>query len=118
MKIKVLAGNASEEELRIEFKEAKKVAEVRLGKRFLFYRYFIKISAIAYEEVRKAYLRIESGEVGEFPLTEHYLMLIDRSGREHKLRLEHPEDAKEVLAFLGERYPGMEIGHYRKREKN
>lgn len=115
MKIKLLAGSASEEALRAEYRKAKKTVEARLGERFLFYRYFIRIHAIAYEEIKKAYLRIESGEVGEFPLTEHYLMLLDRQGGEHKLRMEHPEDAQEVLAYLEKHFPGIEIGHYRKR---
>lgn len=118
MKIRLYAGNASEEELRREFKEGKKTAEVRLGERFLFYRYFIRISAIDYHEIKKAYLRIESGEVGELPLTEHYLMLIDRKEAEYKLRMEHPEDAQAVLDFLKVHFPEIEIGHYRKREKH
>ena len=115
MKIKLLAGSVAEEALREEFRRGKKAAEVRLGENFLFYRYFIRISAVAYEEIQKAYLRIESGEVGEFPLTEHYLMLADRQEKVHKLRMEHPEDAQEVLAYLGERFPAIEIGHYKKR---
>ncbi len=115
MNIRVLAGEASEERLRTEFKAAKKVAEVRLGENFLFYRYFIRISAIEYTEIKKAFLRIESGEVGEFPLTEHYLMVFDRQGKEHKLRLEHPEDAQEVLDYLRENYSEIEIGYYRKK---
>lgn len=114
MKIKVLAGSASEEVLREEFQKGKKAAEARLGEHFLFYRYFIRIRAIAYEEIGKAYLRIESGESGDLPVTEHYLMLIDKQGREHKLRMEHPEDAQEVLTYLREHFPEVEIGHYKK----
>lgn len=114
MKIKVLAGSASEEVLRKEFQNAKKTAEVRLGEHFLFYRYFIRINAVAYGEIQKAYLRIESGESGDLPVTEHYLMLVDRQGKTHKLRMEHPEDAQEVLAYLGEHFPAVEIGHYKK----
>lgn len=115
MKIKVLAGSAPEETLRAEYRKAKKTVEARLGEHFLFYRYFFRIHAIPYGEIRKAYLRIESGEVGEFPLTEHYLMLLDRQDRVHKLRMEHPEDAREVLQYLQEHFPEIEIGHYRKR---
>lgn len=115
MKIKVLAGSASEEALRKEFQESKKTAEVRLGEHFLFYRYFIRIKAVACEEIKKAYLRIESGESGDLPVTEHYLMLVDRQEKTHKLRMEHPEDAREVLAYLGEHFPEIEIGHYKKR---
>lgn len=115
MKIKLLAGSASEEALREEFGKAKKAAEARLGEHFLFYRYFIRIRAIAYGEIKKAYLRIESGESGDLPVTEHYLMLIDQQGKEYKLRMEHHEDAREVLAYLKERFPDIEVGHYKKR---
>ncbi len=115
MKIKLLAGSVAEEALREEFRRGKKAAEVRLGENFLFYRYFIRIKAIAYEEIRKAYLRIESGESGDLPVTEHYLMLIDQREREHKLRMEHAEDVQEVLAYLKEHFPETEIGHYKRR---
>lgn len=114
MKIKLLAGSASEEMLREEFGKAKKAAEARLGEHFLFYRYFIRIRAIAYEEIRKAYLRIESGESGDLPVTEHYLMLKDKWEKTHKLRMEHPEDTREVLAYLEEHFPDIEIGHYKR----
>lgn len=86
-----------------------------MGEHFLFYRYFIRIRAIAYTEIKKAYLRIEGGESGEVPVTEHYLMLIDRQDREYKLRMEHPEDVREALAYLQEHFPEIEIGHYKKR---
>ena len=114
MRIKLLAGSASEEALREEFGKAKKAAEARLGEHFLFYRYFIRIRAIAYGEIKKAYLRIESGESGDLPVTEHYLMLIDKQGRVHKLRMEHREDVEEVLSYLKEHFSGIEIGHYKK----
>ena len=114
MKIKLLAGNASEEVLREEFQKGKKTVEARLGEHFLFYRYFIRIHAIAYEEIKKAYLRIEGGESGEVPVTEHYLMLIDKQDKKHKLRMEHREDADEVLDYLRNHFPEIEIGHYRK----
>ena len=109
MKIKLLAGSADEEALREEFRRGKKAAEARLGEQFLFYRYFIRIKAIAYEE-------IESGESGDLPVTEHYLMLVDRQEREYKLRMEHAEDVQEVLAYLKEHFPKTEIGHYKKRQ--
>lgn len=115
MKIKILAGSASEEALRKEFQTAKKAAEARLGEHFLFYRYFLRIHAIAYGEIKKAYLRIESGESGDLPVTEHYLMLVDRQEKTHKLRMEHPEDTQEVLSYLREHFPEVEIGHYRKK---
>lgn len=114
IKIKILAGSASEEVLREEFKKGKKASEARLGEHFLFYRYFIRIRAIAYEEITRAYLRIESGESGDLPVTEHYLMLIDKQGRVHKLRMEHREDVEEVLSYLREHFSGIEIGYYKK----
>ena len=107
MRIKLLAGSASEEALREEFGKAKKAAEARLGEHFLFYRYFIRIRAIAYGEIKKAYLRIESGESGDLPVTEHYLMIVDKQEKV-------PEDTREVLAYLEEHFPSIAIGHYRK----
>lgn len=84
---------------------------------FLFYRYFIRIHAIPYGEIRKAYLRIESGESGDLPVTEHYLMLKDKREKMHKLRMEHPEDTREALSYLEEHFPDIEIGHYKKEER-
>lgn len=114
MKIKLLAGHASQEVLRGEFKKGKKTAEARLGEHFLFYRYFIRIRAIAYGEIRKAYLRIEGGESGDLPVTEHYLMIVDKLEKVYKLRMEHPEDVREVLSYLEEHFPNVEIGHYKR----
>jgi len=114
MKIKRLAEiSASEDTLKEEFKNAKKMSEVRLGENHMFYRYFLRISAIAYTQIQKIFLRVESGEVGEFPLTEHYLMVYDLHNQEYKFRLERPEDAKAVIAFFEENVPNVEIGFFK-----
>ena len=118
MKIKRLAVlGTAEDELREEFKNAQKVSEVRLGEKHLFYRYFIRVSAIAYEQIQKIFLRVESGEVGEFPLTEHYLMVYDLQGNEYKFRLERPEDAKRVISYFEENRPQIEVGYFKQKEK-
>ena len=119
MKIKRLAVlGTAEDELREEFKNAQKVSEVRLGEQHLFYRYFIRVSAIAYEQIQKIFLRVESGEVGEFPLTEHYLMVYDLQGNEYKFRLERPEDAKRVISYFEENKPQIEVGYFKQKEKS
>ena len=118
MKIKRLAAlNTPEEQLKEEFKSALKVSEVRLGKEHLFYRYFIRISAIAYDQIQKIFLRVESGEVGQFPLTEHYLMVYDMEGNEYKFRQERPEDAKKVIAYFEENHPRIAVGFFKGKEK-
>lgn len=98
------------EDLRKEYKVAKVQGEVRLGTACLFYRYFIKIKYVAYEEIVKAYLREESGESGEFLLKEYYLMLETKDGRLHKLRLERDVNVKSVLAYLEKKYKEIKIG--------
>ena len=119
MKIKRLAEiSASEDTLKEEFKNAKKMSEVRLGENHMFYRYFLRISAIAYTQIQKIFLRVESGEVGEFPLTEHYLMVYDLHNQEYKFRLERPEDAKRVISYFEENKPQIEVGYFKQKEKS
>lgn len=101
------------EELQKEYKEAAVYGEARLGTTCLFYRYFIKIRYVAYEEIVKAYLREESGESGEFLLREYYLMIGTKDGGLHKLRLERAANAKSVLVYLENHYKHIEIGFNR-----
>lgn len=102
--------------LKDEFAAAVRVGEGRLGKEHFFYRYFINVRYTAYQKIKKAYLREESGESGEFLLKEFYLMLQFADGTEGKLRFERKERAGAVLAYLETHYPGIEIG-YKKPEK-
>lgn len=99
-----------QEKLQKEYKQAKVQGEVRLGTGCLFYRYFIKIRYVAYEEIVKAYLREESGESGEFLIKEYYLMIVTKDGRLHKLRLERDVNAKYVLDYLEKHYEHIAIG--------
>lgn len=106
----ICGGEHDKEELQKEYKQAKVQGEVRLGTGCLFYRYFIKIRYVAYEEIVKAYLREESGESGEFLLKEYYLMIETKDGRLHKLRQERDVNAKSVLAYLKKYYEHIAIG--------
>ena len=103
----------NKEELEREYKDAARYGEVRLGTTCLFYRYFIKIRYISFDQIRKAYLREESGESGEFLVKEFYLMLETKDGELHKLRMEREVNAKSVLAYLEENFNNIEIGFYR-----
>ena len=94
-----------------EFKTADWAGEGRLGQEHLFYRYFINARYISYQKIQNAYLRVESGESGEFLLKEFYLMLKLQDGTEGKLRFERKENAKKILSYLEEQYPQVEIGY-------
>lgn len=96
-----------------EYKSARRFGEVRLGETRMYYRYFIKVRYISYEEVAHAYLREESGESGEFLLKEFYLMVKAQDGSLHKLRMERAENAKAVLADLEKGYKHIMIGFNR-----
>lgn len=102
--------------LKEEFKTAFKAGEGRLGNCHLFYRYFINVKYVSYLNIQKAYLRIESGESGEFLLRESYLMLYFYDGTERKLRFEREENVRSVLAYLNENYPNIEIGYKKNKE--
>ena len=111
MKFFCLNGIHEEQEiLKQEYKAAARLGEARLGERHLFYRYFIRIRYVSYEEIRRAYLREESGESGEFLLKEFYLMLETSDGTLHKLRMEREVNAREVLACLQDNHNCIKIG--------
>lgn len=111
MKFICLGGQQAKQEiLQQEYKTAPRLGEVRLGDSHLFYRYFIKIRYVSYAEVRRAYLREESGESGEFLLREFYLMLDMQDGRLHKLRMEREVNARAVLSCLKEKDAAIAIG--------
>lgn len=98
------------EYLKQQYKSAERLGEVRLTEKYLFYRYFIKIRYVSYEEIRKAYLREESGESGEFLLKEFYLMLETSDGVLHKLRMEREANARSVLSYLKEKHQSVTVG--------
>ena len=103
--------NTNKETLKVEFKSALRVGEGRLGERHFFYRYFINIKFVPWNSIRKAYLRVESGESGEFLLKEFYLMMQFDDMSEAKLRFEREENVKSVLDYLTEHYPQVEVGY-------
>lgn len=108
-------GQSKEEQVNLqkEFKCALRCGEGRLGSRHFFYRYFLRIRYIPYQEIVHAYLREESGESGEFLLKEFYLMLVFGNGQTEKLRFEREKNAREVLSYLEEHYPDIRIGFYK-----
>ncbi|MCM1261196.1 MAG: hypothetical protein NC313_17480 [Butyrivibrio sp.] len=108
-------GSADKNILKEEFKAAAYVGEGRLGAKRLFYRYFINVKYISYLNIQKAYLRVESGESGEFLLQEFYLMLVFKDGGEGKLRFEREGNVKTILEYLKENYPDIEIGYKKQR---
>lgn len=102
--------------LKEEFRAADRTGEGRLGDCHLFYRYFINVKYVSYLNIQKAYLRIESGESGEFLLRESYLILVFPDGMEVKLRFEHEENVRTVLEYLSDNYPNIEIGYKKNKE--
>lgn len=118
MKFVLLSGShkttAQENEfLKDEFRHAKRCGEGRLGDRHFFYRYFLRVRYIPYQEIVHAYLREESGESGEFLLKEFYLMLVFTDGKTGKFRFEREVNARAVLSYFEEFYPGIRIGFYK-----
>ena len=102
--------------LKEEFKNAVRAGEGRLGREHLFYRYFINARYASYQKIQNAYLRVESGESGEFLLKEFYLILKLQDGAEGKLRFEREENAKRILSYLEKQYPQVEIGYKNKQK--
>lgn len=97
--------------LKEEFKASARAGEGGMGESHLFYRYFINVRYVSYQKIQNAYLRVESGESGEFLLRESYLMLKLQDGAEGKLRFEREENVRKILSYLEEQYPQIEIGY-------
>lgn len=105
MKITPLIKNAgwnltTQEALKVEFGKAVKCGEIRIGETHLFYRGFIRVRFVPLKECERIYLRVEFGEYGDVPLHEHYIVVRTKQGKELLLRLERPDDAKEVMSCL------------------
>ena len=105
------AEPADKNDLKEEFKAAVRAGEGRMGAHHFFYRYFINVKYIPYEKMKTAYLRVESGESGEFLLKEFYLMLCLDDDTGGKLRFEREENARAVLSYLEEHYPEIRVGY-------
>jgi hypothetical protein len=99
-----------QEALKTEFRESERFGEIRIGKKNLFYRGFVRVRFLPLAECERIYLRIEFGEYGEFPLHEHYIVVLTKKEEELLLRLERPDDAKNLLSFLEENAKEIKLG--------
>lgn len=105
MKIKAISKKQDfhlpeQECLKAEYTQARKLGEIRLGDKFLFYRPFLWIKCIPLEEITNLYLKVEFGESGDVPVHEHYIRVKTKQGEEFTLRLDRADDAKRLLALL------------------
>lgn len=100
-----------------EWKSAERIGEIRLGEKHFLHCAFFCHRFIPYDEIKQIYLRVESGEYGEFPVHDHHLIIVDKEKKEYQLHIDHIEDAKEVLKELGKRCPKIKIGIDRKKTK-
>ena len=70
--MKVLYGkNLEKDFVKIQQKSGKRIAEITLGDRILIHKYFFQTSYIAYQDIRRMYMRVAGGEFGEFPIDEY-----------------------------------------------
>ena len=76
----------------------------------LLHRYFFVTKYIAYDEISRVYLRIESGEYGDLPLAEYSLVIVNTSGEESALHAERKDGAERVIGLLQERCPQIAVG--------
>lgn len=92
-----------------EKKKGTKIGEAVLCSDFLYHSYFFKTRYIRYCDIDRAYLRIESGESGDFSVDEISLAIIDKAGVEHKLHLDYKQYVQEILEYFKNNYPDIVI---------
>lgn len=109
---KCMAGiPGNQDDLKIEFKEAEAFQEIRLGASHLFYRPFLRVKYVDYHVIKNAFLRMESGESGDFPTNTTYLVLVDEEFKEISFTMERVDTAKKMLARLEELHPEILYGY-------
>lgn len=100
-----------------QIRSGSRKGEVTLGEELLIHRYFFATKYIRYQDIRRAFVRIESGEYGEFPLDEHSLVLVDAGGAEHVLHVGHPGYAQRAVEWMSARFGHIAAGKERKTEE-
>ena len=109
--MKCMFGEAAEKELvKKELAGADRIGELRLGKELLLHRYFFRTRYIRYTDISRVFQRMESGESGDFSVSEHSLVVVDRAGTEHVLHVDYKQYAAEGISRLTERYPHISVG--------
>lgn len=105
-------SDGSFEQNRLEqiYKEAKAFQEIRIADKFLFYRKFLRVKYVDLSLIEKAFLRVESGESGDFPTQTVYVILTDIKGREISLHMERMDTAKQMMEYLKEYFPSILYG--------
>jgi len=96
--------------IKIELQNTDKVGEFWIGNKYLIHHYFFVTKYIEYADIRKMFLRIESGEYGEFPVHENSIVIVDSDGKEHALHVEYRGDADQILKYVKEHFKTIEVG--------
>lgn len=109
--MKVLYGkNLEKDFVKIQQKSGKRIAEITLGDQILIHKYFFRTSYIAYQDIRRMYMRVAGGEFGEFPIDEYSIMIEDKKGNEHALHVDRPEYIREILKWIETYQREIQIG--------
>lgn len=103
-------GTYEQAELEKLYKAARGFQEIRISESFLFYKSFIRVKYVDLNHVKKIFLRVESGESGDFPTQTVYVILTDLNEKEISLHMERMDTAKQMLEFLKEQYPTIQYG--------
>ena len=97
-----------------QWKTGERIGEFSLGDELLVHRYFFSTKYIRYDEIERLYIRVESGESGDFAIEECSLVLVDISGRETALHADRHEYAEEVMECMKVRNPNVKTGKQKK----
>ena len=100
-------GTYDQNELERAFREAEYFQEVRIDVKYLFHRTFLRVKYVPIDQVKRAFLRVETGESGDFPTQAVYLVLQLIDDSEVKLHMERYDTAKKMFAYLKENFLGI-----------
>lgn len=104
----------SSDELKTEYKAARKIGKAALGENHLFCRKFLKTEFIAYSEIYRAFRRVQCIDMkmccarGKLQLEN--IVLMDKKEEIFQFDLPTTSAAETVLAKLTEKNPEIKIG--------
>lgn len=109
------------EALRRDYAQSRNLGEVRLGKRWLFFRKFLGAAYLPYDRVVRAWLRQEEVKArlccGTANFDQFYLVLECAGGQRRRGQVIDKKAGQACLEHIQDQNPAVKIGYVKPREQ-
>lgn len=101
---------ADKKQIKDEWNASSGVGNIRFGMTYVIQGNFFYKKYVRFDEIERAFLRIESGEYGDIQLDDYSVVYILKSGLEAIMKAERRLMADKVLETIKEINPDIKIG--------